>query len=94
MATPEHKQPLCPSCGSESVRRSHHKCLAEQCVSLLGARWRRCLDCHVRFARLWNTTIYAADARRLMRRAVLIGLMAAGTLVVVAAMKWLMNKQA
>ena len=42
-----------------------------------GARWRRCLGCHTRFARFWNSALYAADTRRLMRRAVLIGFMAA-----------------
>lgn len=85
---------ICPNCGAPGVRRSHRKGFTERLLSLVGARVRRCHACNVRFARLFSSTVYIGDARRVLRRASLVFLMLAGAALVIIVMLWLMHKQA
>lgn len=89
-----HEGGICPSCGSPRAHRSHRKGLAERLLSIAGAKMRRCHACNIRYATLWHSTIYIDDARRALRRAAFVLLMIVGTLIVLATMMWLMNKQA
>jgi hypothetical protein len=54
---------------------------------------RRCHACNVRFARLFRSTVYIDDARRVLRRAAILFLTLAGAALVLL-MLWRMNKQA
>jgi len=84
---------ICPNCGAPSVHRSHRKGLTERLLCLTGARVRRCHACNVRFARLFRSTVYIDDARRVLRRAAILFLTLAGAALVLL-MLWRMNKQA
>jgi hypothetical protein len=92
--TAEHLGSICPNCGAPKVHRSHRKGLSERLLALLGARVCRCHACNLRFARLFSSTVYVDDARRLLRRAALVLSIAAGTALVLIVMLWLMNQQA
>jgi hypothetical protein len=89
-----HEGSICPSCGAPGVHRSHRKGFTERLLALVGARVRRCHACNVRFARLFSSTVYIDDARRVLRRVSLVFLMLAGAALVLIIMLWLMHKQA
>jgi hypothetical protein len=89
-----HPGSFCPRCGTPTVHRSHRKGLTEHLLALVGARVRRCHACNTRFARLFTSTVYIEDARRVLRRAAILFLMLAGAALVLAVILWFMNKQA
>jgi hypothetical protein len=93
-APSRHEGGICPNCGTPGVHRSHRKGLTERLLTLVGARVRRCHACNVRFARLFSSTVYINDARRVLRRAAILFLMLAGAALVLVVMLWLMHKQA
>ena len=93
-APARHEGGICPNCGAPAVHRSHRKGLTERLLSLAAARVRRCHACNVRFARLFSSTLYIVDIRRLLRRAAILFLMLAGAALVLVVMLWLMHKQA
>jgi hypothetical protein len=92
--TDRHEGSICPNCGAPNVHRSHRKGVTERLLSVVGARVRRCHACDVRFARLFSSVVYIADAGRLLRRASFLLLMLVGAVLVVLVMLWLMHKQA
>jgi len=90
----EHRGSICPNCGTPRVHRSHCKGLTERLFLLVGARVRRCRACDVRFARLFGSTVYIDDARRVLRRVAIVLFMAAGVVLVLIMVLRLINEQA
>jgi len=86
----ERRGSICPHCGTPRVHRSHSKGLTERLLLLVGARVRRCRACDVRFARLFGSTVYIDDARRVA----IVLFMAAGVVLVLITVLRLINEQA
>jgi hypothetical protein len=74
--------------------RSHRKGLTERLLFFVGARVRRCRACDVRFARLFSSTVYIDDARRVLRRVAIVLCMATGVVLVLITVLRLINEQA
>ena len=60
----------------------------------MGLRIRRCHACGLRFTRFGGSVILIADLERTLRRLAQLAVALAGTLLIVAAMLWLMARQA